>query len=304
MHYVWRKYLEPWSFNNQIWCHREGNLFQTNIKNVGRQRDFYKLEELTENEIRILKKLFIDSVPDTELKKLHLGWLRIYGLVPALVRLINETQSINQEDKKLLDITLHNIEEDFHSKMEDAHLPDLASMIEKDLSFYENDERRIHFLNFICLQYFRTKKFLDRMRCVFNDAGRGIMDTKKAAGFMRMFGAANVGASIFREKSLWKLVLLQNQSNIPFITCDQPVMNTYAYGKPTEAHVDDLEFYYPITPELSVLLTRDKHYSYTDKTDVEDLQVNGYNALAVDTSHEQTYGNQKQVLEDLLPLIK
>ena len=59
--------------------------------------------------------------------------------------------------------------------------------------------------------------------------------------------ATKMGRNIF-VKDEYHLVLMENKTDLPLITGDQPVVNTYAVGKPLTEHATDLEFYYPISP--------------------------------------------------------
>ena len=311
MHYVWRKYLEAWSTDDQIWCYRDKKIFHTNLENVGQQRDFYKPNPLTKDEIQIIKKYFIEPMDSDLLKRLNMGWLDNFKQISGIQRFVErQRQLTSNPDKEIiqlldaLEVSLHNSEENFHGKIESDAENYLASIINEDLSFFERDKDHIGFLIYICLQYFRTKKIKDLTPDINDFFGFKFMDMEKFAAFLRLYGATNVGASIYREKGLWKLVLLRNQSNVPFITCDQPVMNTYAFGKPVDTQVDDLAFYYPITPKLAVLLTQDKRYSYTDTSDIDEMEVNTYNAIAVNASLEQIYSNDEQVLKDQLAFVR
>ena len=310
-HYVWRKYLEAWSTDEQIWCYRDKKIFHTNLKNVGRQRDFYKPNLLTQDEVRIIKTYLIEPMDSDLLKRLNMGWLDNFEQISEIQRFVERRRQLTSNpDKEIiqlfdaLEVSLHNSEENFHSNIESDAKNYLASSINEDLSFFERDKDHIGFLIYICLQYFRTKKIKDLTPDINDFFGFKFMNMENFVAFLRLYGATNVGASIYREKGLWKLVLLRNQSDVPFITCDQPVTNTYAFGKPVDTQVDDLAFYYPITPKLALLVTQDKRYSHTDASDVDEMEVNTYNAIAVNASHEQMYSNDEQVLKDLLTVIR
>ena len=55
-HYVWKKYLEPWTADGQIWCLMNGEIFPTNPKHIGQARDFYNLKELSDEDIAFVQK--------------------------------------------------------------------------------------------------------------------------------------------------------------------------------------------------------------------------------------------------------
>ena len=68
--------------------------------------------------------------------------------------------------------------------------------------------------------------------------------------------ATNLGYMLFIQRDKIHCILLKNTTSIPFITGDQPVINTYAIREPMKfLEKNELELYYPIKPNLSLLLT-------------------------------------------------
>ena len=301
-HYVWRKYLEAWSTDEQIWCYRDKKIFHTNLRNVGQQRDFYEPKVLTKDDIRGIQNVLISIIPNGIAKNIHLDELEMLEMISVLKQ-IAEGQDLHQEEIRQLADALHNIEEDYYGQRENNALPYLDSIISENLSFFESDEDHMHFILFICFQYVRTKKIYHNMKSVYDYTDKKWRNMQSAAWFLRVYFAINLGSHICSNRELWKLVLLRNQTSIPFITCDQPVLNTHLYGIPKSEPPPDLEFYYPITPRLAVLLTRDNRYAYTDKSNLDEIKVNTYNALSVDASHEQIYANEEAILDSLKHLI-
>ncbi|MES2614071.1 MAG: DUF4238 domain-containing protein, partial [Bdellovibrionota bacterium] len=98
----------------------------------------------------------------------------------------------------------------------------------------------------------------------------------------------------------FELILLKNNSSIPFITSDQPVVNTFVTDadirKQTE--VKELELYYPISPTRAVLITQNIPSLNSKIIEIkEDNEVLNYNKHIIRQSHEQIYSNQKELLE-------
>ncbi len=79
-HYVWKKYLEPWTTNRQIWCLTNGGIFRTNPKNIGQARDFYKLKELSDEDIAFIFKLAIAPGPPL-LQELKNNWIKSFNSI-------------------------------------------------------------------------------------------------------------------------------------------------------------------------------------------------------------------------------
>lgn len=103
--------------------------------------------------------------------------------------------------------------------------------------------------------------------------------------------ATNVGVYIAQEFSL----SLLHANGKCFIAGDQPVLNTYStFDASVPANV---ELYYPITPELAVLLTRNPLYSNGDKFDISEDEVAKYNVLEFRASGEEVFAKEKVQLE-------
>ena len=59
--------------------------------------------------------------------------------------------------------------------------------------------------------------------------------------------AVNMGLNLWLERSDSDIVLLQNDSDVPFITADQPIINLAANPTETEPPTD-WDLYYPLSP--------------------------------------------------------
>jgi hypothetical protein len=87
---------------------------------------------------------------------------------------------------------------------------------------------------------------------------------------------------------------------VPFVTGDQPVINTYAVGLDLEEEPEDLEFYHPLTPAIALLLTRKERYRAQSAFPVTESEVMEYNRYIRGQSGKQIYGSTRDVLEQIL----
>ena len=102
-HYVWRKYLEPWTTNRgkarQLWyLRREADRpIVTDIKNVAVERDFYRLLDLQDGDSDFVRSLAFSPNTNAKLRELNEGWISRFkyfsrycerrGLIPRRIRL-------------------------------------------------------------------------------------------------------------------------------------------------------------------------------------------------------------------------
>ncbi|MDI1279662.1 DUF4238 domain-containing protein [Methylobacter sp.] len=92
------------------------------------------------------------------------------------------------------------------------------------------------------------------------------------------------------------MVLLKNNTISEFLTGDQPVINTYAIGLAEEETPEELEFYYPVSPNLAILITKNIEVRNSNILLLNKSQVDDYNKMIVQQSHSQLFASSKEAL--------
>lgn len=299
-HYVWKHYLEAWTTKGQLFCLRDKDIFRVNPTNIAHKRDFYRLNELTENDIALIKLLWIDTSPPF-LRPLHSDLLNNFNLIFMIKKLYEESGKADLELEKQLDITMNNLEENLHCGIEKTALPYLESIRNGDISFYTDEQKRIEFNYFLATQYLRTNHIRERMKMAFADipdkCARFGLDIERVWNVASHILATNIGYVLSSENSKMQLRLLRNTTKTPLITSDQPVVNIRAdhvgFDPPTE-----FELYYPQSPDIALLLSEQNKSVYSEF--LSEKEVIEFNNHMVATSQEQVYASQKEVLEQYL----
>jgi hypothetical protein len=121
------------------------------------------------------------------------------------------------------------------------------------------------------------------------------------ASIDRIFGpmihmlAVNVGGNLLVDRAQFRIVLLNNETAVPFITGDQPVINIHehcdAMGTPRE-----VEWYMPLSPKKAMLYVLAEHAPESPRATITGAEVQGYNVRMVEHSHDQLYGNSQDSL--------
>lgn len=293
-HYVWRSYLSEWCTGKKIWCIRAGqsNAFETNVRNVGAQRNFYKIWDLTEPEMSLLNSL-IDRAVSEELRELNRGWIDLFDYVFKLKRYLEE-HSVTVEQKEFLTEKVNDASEElvesFHMKVEGASKWIMDSLRKADDSFFLNDELKVDFINFLTLQFFRTKRFRNLIQSVGGVPG---YDSDRIWVYMKFILATNVGLALFSHSSKYKLIFMKNNSDVDFIVGDQPVVSL------SEVDDDLLTLYYPLSPKLALIFTYDEVYDHYLTNAASETDVDCFNHVVYDNSVEQIFGTQPEVLARL-----
>jgi hypothetical protein len=303
-HYVWKHYLRAWSSDEQIFCLRNGKIFISNLIGVANERDFYNLRELNQADIDFVKTYAIE--PSTPLlKNVHLRTLEWFTSVFLVKHRLEEMGNNSSDINQKIDDLINNFEEDFHAQIEGDAVKYINSILNENLSFYKDKQERLKFLCFLCFQFFRTKKIKYNMISQVNSSGlpeEVCISFEKTFNIFSHIFAYNVAYSL-AINSNFKILLILNNSNVPFITGDQPVTNTFASGKSLEDMLKELnlEFYYPVSPNIAILITERKKYKDIDNLYITEFDmIQKYNSIIIEASHEQIYSNSEELLKSCL----
>lgn len=309
-HYVWREYLRSWATNDIIYCCRNGKIFTPNLMGVAQKRDFYRLKVLTEDDVFWIKTMLIKGSPEF-IQPFHNNLLKMF-LTPF--RLINELRQkgfSGEEFDKRCDVLINNTEEKLHGYIERSAIRILNELRAKKQDIFNTDDGKMNFFRFINTQYFRTNKMKSNLLKSFSN---GLQSLKGAEiprelegkefnpdnirSIMNHIFAANLAHSQFIRN--YRIIFILNETSLPFITSDQPIINIYAIGKPLNQEVHELAYYYPITPKISILITEDNMIQTTKVILKHEKEVNGYNLAIISEAKEQIYSNLEDVLKKYL----
>jgi hypothetical protein len=297
-HYIWKKYLKSWTEDNKIWCYRDGDVFNTNLDNVGVKKDFYRFGELSESDCVVIYKLGIEKTQE-HLKKLNLRWLNSFYMVSGLMETVKEENPDNKKIKDGMDQIKQNLEENMYANIEQASKEYLDSLLRRDLDFYKNDDKCIDFCYFISSQLFRTKNIqistknaLEKAKKIFQD-----INVETIWQVLRHIFSTNVGWVLFASRDVYGIWLLKNNTSLELITGDQPVINLKASGDNNNLEPpEDFELYYPISPDYAIKISEDGDLTNRDK--LSKIQINYLNQKIIDHAHKQVYASSKEVLKD------
>jgi hypothetical protein len=297
-HYVSRYYLKAWADEkDQVICLRKDKIFPSNTMNIAQEKYFYELQDLTDEEKSTVLNMTMQA-SSKYLQKLHIHFIDNYLKV---FKYENITRHLTEDKKEQVDALLNqykkNYEEDYHAHIEGIGNRYLDFIRDGNISFYYDNtkEDRMMFLFFITLQYMRTKK---RRNAAIKEFRDNSINMKKIWPICAHIAATNIASGLHIEKE-YKLVLLINKTEINFITSDQPLVNTYCVKNKKVLEEHELEFYYPISPKLSVLITKD----IKDSRKViiaDEKKICFYNDMIFKSHEEQIYANKEIYLRKYL----
>lgn len=316
-HYVWEHYLTSWHYNSShVFCYRNDkkNIFPINPEKIAKEREFYKLKNINDTEIAFIEKIFISPTKHAELRDMNRNWI---GVFTYIFKFKEEMHSKGIRDDELyakIEVLINNLEEDLHTKIEEKTIPILSSLIEgnliikddgsEDEATYYNDTMG-NFILFLTTQYFRTKKMKMSFIKVFQSLPEfKNMNPENIWNVLSHILSSNLGNTLYALRNEYKWSILMTNSDVSFITGDQPVINTFGNYSVIDTlkdknNEDKFELYYPLTPKKALLVSKTQYIGKSDFIEIDEGEVNRYNKLIFNAREEQVFSNNRDILEEL-----
>lgn len=301
-HYVWRNYLRNWADEkDQIWALRKDykKLLHTELMNVAQEKYFYRVHELTKQEIDFMQR-FINEKTPTVVRSFCLNLLKGY-IVPAQLKATLSSKGFMDKDiEEKVRRSEINMFEDIHCIFEEfgekilqcKSIEYLQSMTEEDW-----DEA----LTFLMFQYMRTKNMRAAIVDGFNeDSTQWAAFADKVWPLMSSVQAITMGRNLSIDTTI-KFKLLKNKTTNHFLTTDQPIINYVGDISDDEGYAKELELYYPISPQIALYVhfkTGQTEKFVEESPDEE--QVEQYNQKMIDNSHMWIFSDAQKQLESYL----
>ena len=283
-HHVWQNYLRPWTTEGALFCLQEGRIFPSGTRALAVMTDFYKLRRLTPQDLLLLDLLFGKGRPSAVRTNANL-----VGMLIGPFAFAEQFRGGPKwaETEALLDDYASNVLEDYHASIESSFAPALERALAGDLGFYTDDAECIPFLNSLCTQYMRTRGIKERVLELSPFLDR-------IWNVIIHISATNIGGSLYVERKKRQLIIVENRTDVPFITGDQPAVNLKGTRPmPTNS----LSIYYPISPTAALLMAEFDEEPMFPATGLTAEQARELNARIVRASHKQVFAQSAACLE-------
>lgn len=249
--------------------------------NIGQERDFYAVKDITDNEIEYISAISKNRHGGV-LDEHNSRFIDLYKKVSAL----HSSKEADNEIKELL----IQFEEDFMSVIEADGITYLKLLLIGNSTFFNDYKNRAKFCYFIMIQFVRTKRMSEKIKSALrNHLAEKSIRVDNVWAVEKYIDAGHMALSLFSDKQ-YNVHLLKNATEEPFITGDQPIFNPKAIGLgdrlPTE-----VEFYYPISPLVAVVVSKKRY-----KSEVDLEAVRKFNSFVKEMSYEQIYANKEEFL--------
>lgn len=259
-HHVWAKYLSRWGNGTEdvfYTTKKTRKIAHDSVRSIVADNYFYKITTLASKHIKVIEG-FSRLSPD-HLHKQHMSYLNDFLMMQKAEVIYRKSCKQNQEAEQHLHALKCNLLENLHAAHEKKALPVLAALADEQLEVLLNKQHMIEFMAFLGHQISRTKTFresviraLPRRNAMENE----IVDSMAHSWWFLsyMFGMS-LGFSLYSDRHTARHALLVNDTQMPFITSDQPIVNVHSCVSETEmVEPPNSDLYYPISPRIAYII--------------------------------------------------
>lgn len=264
-HYVWAKYLTRWGSgtNKVFYTTKTGKIAHDSVRAIAADNYFYKITSLTNMQVEVIKG-FSRKSPD-HLHQQHVSYLNDF-LRMQHAEAIYESGVQNQEAELHLHAMKCNLLENLHASHEKEALTVLSSLADEQLDVLQDGQHMIEFMMFFGHQISRTKPFRDGV--IQAQPRRNALEIEVADAMAHawwflsyMFGMS-IRFNLYASRQNDRHALLVNETNVPFITSDHPIVNVHPCVSETEfVAPEHADFYYPISPRVAYIICDSERFT-------------------------------------------
>ncbi|MGR3885888.1 DUF4238 domain-containing protein [Pseudomonas sp. 1152_12] len=299
-HYVWAKYLTRWGSgtNKVFYTTKTGKIAHDSVRAIAADDYFYKTTALTNMHVEVIKG-FSRKSPD-RLHQQHVSYLNDFLRMQHAEAIYRESGVQNQEAELHLHAMKCNLLENLHASHEKGALTVLSALADEQLDVLQDDQHMIEFMMFFGHQISRTKPFRDGV--IQAQPRRNALEIEVADAMAHawwflsyMFGMS-IGFNLYASRQNDRHALLVNDTNVPFITSDHPVVNVHPCVSETEfVAPEHADFYYPISPRIAYIICDSERFT-SGKNWVDEDTVVELNAKVAAQSMVHIIGDTEKAI--------
>lgn len=325
-HYVFRKYLKSWADTStsdpqlSALVKDSKRTFRSGLMGVAQQKYFYEFKILTEVEKMmaiILSTSRYEALNNSDpyftirqVEKINLA----EKIEAAKINSQYTPQDFTDQRRQL--------GESKQSRYEEVGQKFIDLLLNENIEFYSQDEDRIDFIYFFIMQYIRTKAMRENLNEMFSNLRHDLdklirsldfvsdaannnnipFDKNKAKKELEnldshltfdhvspfiTYSTVDELTYAFAHLTKMNLYIVKSHPDIKFITGDQPAINIHSPSPNSQKEVGDLEFYYPLSPNIAIILNFPDHEAWPEL--LSKKQTLELNQKIFEAAHIQVY---------------
>lgn len=110
----------------------------------------------------------------------------------------------------------------------------------------------------------------------------------------------NIGLSLYESKDRDKHIFINNRTNTPFITSDNPIINIHpaALKKAVNEVPENSDFYFPLSPGYAYMINHSNTYNFLEEN-IDEEMVNKLNGYIYEKSYEHVFSCDSKTIEEI-----
>ena len=297
-HHVWRRYLESWCIDGRLHCLREGRIFPNAPHNLAVESYFYRLDDLTEEDLALYRKLLVEK-GDSHQKKSHERFLSMMMAPIEMAERLKQHVSnpkLGPVLEEFLKTYKTNALEDYYAGIEGEFGPILDRLLSGDLTVMSDADAAVPLFYFLATQYMRTKRIREAWLKSFEKARFSI---ERILPLLALQYGENLGRSLYLDRKKMSSVILDNTTDVAFITGDQPIINLLAVA---DSPATELSLYYPLAPTKALLLSDTGRSLVVTNDSFNEAWAVELNRKIAENSHSQVFARDVRDLEPFVDM--
>lgn len=299
-HYVWANYLMRWGrgTKNVHYITEAGNFAHNSVRGIVVDDFFYKTTPLTDRHVEVIKGY--SRMSPGHLHEQHMSYLNDFLTAQKVEAIYRESGIQDQELERHLHALKCNLLENLHGSHERSALPLLAALADEQLDVLQDKQNIIEFMMYFGHQLSRTKTFRDAVIQALprrNAAEIELADaTAHSWWFLSYMFGMSIGFSLFANRHRTRQALLVNNTGIPFITSDQPVINVHKCVSETEfIEPKECDLYYPVSPRIAYIICESERFA-SGTNEVDEATVTEFNTKIAAQAKVHIIGDSKSAI--------
>ncbi|MGA4475312.1 DUF4238 domain-containing protein [Ectopseudomonas chengduensis] len=306
-HYVWANYLTRWGNGTKsvFYTTKTGKVAHDSVRAIAAEDYLYKITTLTKEQVEVIKG-FSRLSPES-LQQQHMSYLGDFLKLQQAEAIYQGAGNRIQKVEQHLHALKCNLLENLHTAHEHAVQPVLEALAEERLEILQDTQHMIEFMAFFGHQFCRTKPFRDGVIQSFvrrNAMEIGVADAVAHAWwFMSYMLGMNFGQSLYLSRHDDTHALLINDTSVPFITSDHPVVNVHPSVSETAfVAPEHSDLYYPISPRIAYMICNSERFK-SGRNTVDETTVVELNSKLAAQAMVHIVGNSERAIRPFQKLI-
>lgn len=298
-HFVSREHLRYWSTDRKnIWYTSKYNkIARDGVAGLAMEKYFYSISKTNDEDEEFILEMLVPFFPEYLKETLMLSLKNILTVSKSL----NDEKITALNKNKLKNNFIENLYTAIENKIKNIQ-KQICEKSTIDLKSIENDV-----LIFTCIQKTKTKIFKSIILEEINKNNNFVDKNKIEKLFEKNWTIISYFfpyiISFQLVNSGYKLNILENNCEEPFITSDLAVFTLNKDLNHT-IHIDNEAFYYfPLSPKYALFISKEEFYE-NSKNELSSKQVIQLNRVVVNSPHHHLFANSREALEAVKSLKK